>query len=248
MSALWHSTAAVRSATVVAHTSSAVWAEDHNGKLVAIHDPSVEPFPFSITTTKKLDGIEVGATIVLDGAVTELDSRCLVPPVEGVTPRVVLDAVGPHRFVQSVLFAEELSASLRAETADCRATIAGLIGRGGGLTPAADDVIVGALAAQSAFADSWLLSCELDRVVDSLDLDALTTKPSAAMLRSAIEGRYPPALCQLFGALGSRSKTGAAVARVRRIGHTTGPSMLCGIAAVADAASHGPLLHGSRPS
>lgn len=212
-----------------------LWAEDTNGNVLAIHDNTVEPFPFSCVLTGPLPTGDVGAEVTIPPSRRQQhDITSTISPVSRVMPSEVIDALGPQRSVQPILFAERLVVAITAPDPQLTSVLSTIVGRGVGLTPAGDDVILGAIAAESAFAGSWRLAPRITAATALIELEGMTTRPSLALLRAALAGHYPAALCDLFAALQQCRHVGKAIARVRRIGHTSGESMLCGVAAVAE--------------
>lgn len=108
-----------------------------------------------------------------------------------------------------------------------------LIGRGKGLTPSGDDMLIGAMAAElfrprlpKAFAGNM-------RQLLSGDVKA-TTVVSEHYLRCALEGRFNEPIKDLLQALGTRSGIETIEKKVKNIteiGHTSGLDMLSGFAA-----------------
>jgi hypothetical protein len=109
-----------------------------------------------------------------------------------------------------------------------------LVGRGEGLTPEGDDVLVGLLAAlEGGHALSPAHAQRRQRLVAALaqmDLRQHTTKFSAQLLETACRGEYYQPLVELFATLG------AADAALRRacqelvsLGHSSGRALLWGV-------------------
>ncbi len=113
------------------------------------------------------------------------------------------------------------------------------LGRGPGLTPSGDDVLVGAVCALRSIAevDAKRLA-RLDELLEGHGHD-LTTDVSVEYLRYACRGMASGAVVELLTALGGPEVTVMihAVDRLRRFGHTSGMDMLLGviIALTADA-------------
>ncbi len=105
-----------------------------------------------------------------------------------------------------------------------------LIGLGEGLTPAGDDILTGAtfLAAQPGMR----LGARLDTLRAAIaGAGQRTTLLSAVTLNHALHGRSRQRMHDLAHALSRRDTpaAGAAIARVREIGHTSGEDLLTGI-------------------
>ncbi len=231
----------ILSATVVARTTDVVWVETADGNIVALHGEGIERFPFSLVIANSLPAAGLGQHLTLDDnemvPVTALDSRDHhdygIPPVTSTTPQQLVDIVGPCRHALSAMLSDRLSRSLSDTRYPSVEVVRYLIGRGGGLTPVGDDILVGAMAAEAAFSRAWGMGCPVRHSLARVDLTGLTTRPSIALLKSASAGRYPPVLCHLFLALNRRQKIAASVSDVRRIGHSSGPAILAGISSWA---------------
>ena len=114
----------------------------------------------------------------------------------------------------------ELAGAVRARDRALAASAgARLIGRGPGLTPEGDDLVAGVAAVvaagpwPAAERDAWLAALLGD------DLRARTTALSATLLELAARGQIAEPVHELFGP-GWRG----AIARLRRLGHSTGPA------------------------
>jgi hypothetical protein len=113
----------------------------------------------------------------------------------------------------------------------CRSTARQLAGLGGGLTPAGDDFLVGAMHA------AWLTrppreAALLSEVIASA-ATPLTTRLSAAWLRAAARGEAAAPWHTLFEALAACDERAllAAARRILSIGHTSGADALAGCVA-----------------
>ncbi len=109
-----------------------------------------------------------------------------------------------------------------------------LLGRGDGLTPVGDDVLVGWLAVAATARDRSSVATAVARGASR------TTPLSAALLADAVGGDVMPELRDLLLALGSGREVGPAVEALRAVGHTSGAGMLLG----ARLALPGPLVAG----
>ncbi|MEJ8278932.1 DUF2877 domain-containing protein [Pseudonocardia spirodelae] len=109
--------------------------------------------------------------------------------------------------------------------------VAGLVGRGEGLTPLGDDVLCGWLALHRSAAAP---TPEVDAAVRA-HLHR-TTLLSAELLRCALRGEVVPQFAALVTALGTPAEPAAAAA-LAAVGHTSGAAMLHG-AALALSALH----------
>ncbi len=115
----------------------------------------------------------------------------------------------------------------------CRAGARGLAGLGGGLTPAGDDFLLGAMYA------IWVTcpgaeAAILGRAI-AVTAGPSTTRLSAAWLRAAARGEACTPWHDLVGGLagGDRDTTLAAARRILNTGHTSGADALAGFVAVA---------------
>ena len=104
----------------------------------------------------------------------------------------------------------------------------GLIGLGGGLTPAGDDFLVGVLAVLR-----WLDCREWEARLSSEIARRLgkTTLISSAFLDRALEGEFSQPVLDLFEAIGNDSEAvlAPAVSRLCTVGHTSGSDLLGGV-------------------
>lgn len=113
-----------------------------------------------------------------------------------------------------------------------------LVGLGAGLTPSADDVLVGALAALDLISqcspDARALRQALVDVLP-VPLETRTTRLSAQMLRAAADGLYAEPVLALLDALAREDASPAPVERAAEellhLGHRSGLDTLLGIAA-----------------
>lgn len=105
-----------------------------------------------------------------------------------------------------------------------------LVGRGEGLTPQGDDVLAAALVTARATGDPRLAGwCARTRLALAT---RRTTAVSRGLLHHALEGWATPELADLLAALGG-ADTGTldrAVRRLLAVGHTSGASLLDGVA------------------
>jgi hypothetical protein len=135
----------------------------------------------------------------------------------------------------------ELASSVAASDARAVAETARLlVGRGEGLTPEGDDLLVGAVAACIALG-------KRGRVVQALvpdDVQSRTTALSATLLRHALVGRVVAPLLNLFSEGGH---VGRAIHMLVHVGHSTGRAYLRGVRAVVQAVTaerpNGEIVH-----
>ena len=115
--------------------------------------------------------------------------------------------------------------------------LAGLVGLGEGLTPAADDFVIGMLAGldwiSAALPQARKLRLQMTQAIRQQALHERTTRLSAQLLTSACEGEYAEPVLDLLHAATTRPFSAAgvepAIARVRRLGHSSGHWLLEGM-------------------
>ena len=110
-----------------------------------------------------------------------------------------------------------------------------LVGAGRGLTPAADDAIVGVLAGSLL---KWTLTGRQEnyfvcvrRILDRLCSEKLTTEISCKYLKCACRGEFSRNLCQLIRILAGEEKLkmSTILAQIAETGHSSGMDMLYGL-------------------
>jgi hypothetical protein len=111
------------------------------------------------------------------------------------------------------------------------AAVAGLVGRGSGLTPAGDDLLAGALAALRALAPG---SAEATRLAAAVRRWApgRTTRLSVALLEAADQGAVIPEAAAVLRALvppAPVDRLGEALDRLVGVGHTSGWHLAAGL-------------------
>ena len=133
-----------------------------------------------------------------------------------------------------------------AGTAELTEAVAGLVGRGTGLTPAGDDVLAGALAGLCAVGDDAATRLR-DEVAAAVGTDGRrTTRLSAALLEAAGDGAVIPQAERVLRALAAGPmQVDAAVPALLAVGHTSGWHLAAGLAvgashAVGAGAGSGP--------
>jgi len=108
----------------------------------------------------------------------------------------------------------------------------GLLGKGPGLTPEGDDIIVGALASYRLLGRATGLAANgfLARVERSLVPTACrrTTRLSASLIGHALHGEVADALGRLLRAFTGRAELIPAVRALSALGHSSGPAMAFG--------------------
>jgi hypothetical protein len=125
----------------------------------------------------------------------------------------------------------ELLAEL-PDGADHAAAVAGLLGRGPGLTPSGDDLVAGFLVGAHAFGLDVpdLRRAMLERAA------ARTTALSAALLWHAARGECIGQVADLAAVLTGCGAAGPAAARLLAVGHTSGAALAQGLLLAADRA------------
>ncbi len=108
------------------------------------------------------------------------------------------------------------------------------IGAGRGLTPAADDAMIGALAGSLLYLvineeQHYYYNC-IKKILTQLCSEKLTTEVSTKYLKCACQGNFSLLMCQLIDALvGKRKKDlEELLTSIASIGHTSGMDMLYG--------------------
>ena len=118
--------------------------------------------------------------------------------------------------------------------------VAGLLGRGEGLTPSGDDVLAGFLAGASAFR---IPIAGLRRAVSRRA--TATTALSAQLLRHAADGECIDEVADLAAVLTGRGEASLAARRLLAVGHSSGAALACGLLLAAECALRpGPALAG----
>jgi hypothetical protein len=131
------------------------------------------------------------------------------------------------------------SALDQRDVATVRRAMLDLLGRGPGLTPQGDDVLVGVLAGLRllgpAIGSDWAASM-LGSMAPIIRVEAprRTTSLSAALLHHATAGEVAGPVANLLQALTGRGDLSAAVARLRGMGATSGVAMGCGVLLAVD--------------
>ncbi|MGL4175341.1 MAG: DUF2877 domain-containing protein [Dermatophilaceae bacterium] len=137
------------------------------------------------------------------------------PAATSVRPRV--PAVAAH-LVRPVAGAVAASDPVRA--------VAGLVGRGRGLTPSGDDALAGAVLVAQAFGGSPVLADAIRRRLGA------TTAVSAALLDAACDGYAVAPVVRLVDAAvaGDHAQVDALLPVVLSVGHTSGADLVAGVA------------------
>lgn len=131
--------------------------------------------------------------------------------------------------------AESLSAALDlASPTALLAAAKPLIGKGAGLTPAADDYVAGALAGTRLLSEALNHrsgTAMLDRAARPVAklAHARTTTFSAALIQHALRGQVAAPAGALLRALAGRGNVAAAHAKLVEVGHSSGPALAAGV-------------------
>lgn len=124
---------------------------------------------------------------------------------------------------------------MNKDSKSAEAAFHGLVGAGRGLTPAADDALIGALAGSLL---RLTLAMEKDRylvcvkpILFHLCNEKLTTEISCKYLKCACRGDFSQNLCKLIRTLTGEEKEDipALLERISETGHTSGMDMLYGL-------------------
>jgi hypothetical protein len=214
----------MRSARVVVRTGTVAFA-DAGGELLALHGPGVEPFPFSLVVDRlpAADDLRIGDGVVLAGG-RRLAARAVEPARPG-PPGVGADRM--RRALDDVPGLARRRAALGpADDPEL------LLGRGPGLTPSGDDVLLGWLAMAAHAHREWGLPDPAPLAARlAARAPGRTTRVAAAMYAAAARGRYAPAVGAVCAA--GPAELPAALARLAAVGATSGLDTLAGVAAAA---------------
>lgn len=222
-----------RRVTVAAVTGEAVYVDtgDPDCPAVCLTTPAAVRVPCALVlgAGTPLPAVPVGAAGLLDGGELSLGGLTYRParwwrPVRPRLPGPLPDLHPPPLDPDTAVAVDWLTRTL-ATGNPLAEPVAGLLGRGPGLTPLGDDVLAGALVTLVAVG-----SPAATRLAHAVLAEAFsrTTFVSAALLWHAARGECVP---QLAAALLTGAP--AAVAALLRIGHTSGTGLAHGIRAAA---------------
>ncbi|WP_240506237.1 DUF2877 domain-containing protein [Thermoactinospora rubra] len=115
-----------------------------------------------------------------------------------------------------------------------------LVGLGPGLTPSGDDVLAGLLVTlrhlgRGAGAERALWLADWLAATVTYDARTRTTPISATLLHCAAQGAACPEVLGVLRGLAGRTPLAPALARLRRLGHTSGADLAQGVAIGVDA-------------
>ena len=228
-----------RRAQVLARFRTAIYLEA-SGDIVALLTQDAVRLPCGLvmpthSDERPLDAVR-GAAMVGDGAVVvgELTARVgrIVPAV---VPRLARPGAGIVRYATTLVNEggrPDIDPSMAdglAEPGEAEVTATRLVGRGGGPTPAGDDVLAGFLVAAHAY------GLPAPAIRDLAMSGARTTRLSAALLRYAARGESVPELRTFLTALGGGVDLVPATDELLRIGHSSGTSLAIGALVAARA-------------
>ncbi len=233
--------------------SKAINLRWENGALLSITLPSVGRSAMALSLRETLDlqslGLRAGdaatlrrSTLTLGAALTinlaqaqPWTGLCMPPlarpaPEQLLALRLFLDhEAPPHSIWRSKSKDLELEMLVRGLPENFASALLRLVGRGVGLTPGCDDLLVGLLATLIAFGANDLLVQAFSQALSPLLLR--TTDVSIQMLTSALHGDFPEALEQALLAL-SQERDDALVVALAQLalqGSSSGYDMLAGI-------------------
>lgn len=223
------------------------------GDLVAIHGPDVEAFPFSMVVSRSdAAGLPAeGVVTVEPGALRLADGRRIAaravagaaPGPPGAAPAALLAHLAalpgyPERAAELAPLADPLRRAL-VEAADPLPAAIRMLGRGAGLTPSGDDVLLGAIAMTAHGHHGWGLP-DPAPLADALAARApgRTTAVSVAFLRAAARGRFAPVVAGVCRA--TPETLPAALRRLADVGASSGLDTAVGIGLVCAVAAGGP--------
>lgn len=158
-------------------------------------------------------------------------------PVSGLAARLALveGVARPRALSESADMAGAVMAALRGTDAEIGNVVRTVVGRGPGLTPAGDDVLVGVFALLTSGAAGEVGAIAAARLASAVEpLLHTTTEISGHLLRQAARGLPGRALHDLGQALGegaSHERTSTALQRVLATGATSGADASLGVAA-----------------
>lgn len=234
-----------RSGSILGASSRTTWLEVGD-RIVVLSDRGGARLPNSVTATARFlpEVASVvpapAAVIVGDGGIEHAGQHLWVsrwwhpcPELPPTRPSQIQDLAQPcaelvpafdDAGIGEALAQRSLSDVLRAGE--------GLLGKGPGLTPRGDDIIVGALASYRLLGRAIGLAANgfLARVERSLVPTAhrRTTRLSASLIGHALHGEVADALGRLLRAFTGRAELIPAVRALSALGHSSGPAMAFG--------------------
>jgi hypothetical protein len=237
---------------VFARTIGIAWDD---GALTTLQGPGPLLAPFALGLTAQPGGLRPGDPARRGDGRIELGGHRIEPSgataVDTAVPRLRLGPAALLRVLPGPAGAPALAsdpgrrglallaAALTRRRAAALVEAAGtLMGLGEGLTPAGDDVLVGALAAVHAAEPRWAAGWPAREPATVAAFDRLaatrTTTVAAAFLREAWRGQVSEPLQGVLGAADPEAARAAALA-LARLGATSGRDTLRGIALALEA-------------
>lgn len=225
------------SAQIVMVFRFAVYLQTATGRPVAVCSRDAARMPFSATVPTHSSQMptaswQLGSRGVIGGAQLRLGDEVLIaarftPPTE--LPPVRISENTLHRLRSLInqcpldLPTDLIAAAASAQTA---LPVSALIGRGSGLTPTGDDLLIGILAGYHA--GGYDIKPFAGTIRARLDT---TTWLSRQLIDAALGNRFSAPAAHLLSALPrSAAQWISAVNQLRAIGHTSGSALAVGIA------------------
>lgn len=239
-------------------TSTVAFIENESGGLKAVHGPEVPSFPFSYTVDgAEIQRFEVGTPVGFEAGTMKIGQATIGARPAMVPPAIANRRALPPEAVHAALAEPARGAAIADDptlrrvrdtlfTADGhrRATMA-LLGRGPGLTPSGDDVLLGAYGLAARLRLAWGHASVVAQIPQTAELAReRTTALSAALFAEAARGRFAAPVEAVSGAInsGSASSVAVAVADLAAVGAHSGRDMILGMKLYSEwAASPRPL-------
>ena len=235
---------------IAGRTTSAMWL-NIGGYIVVVTDSGNARLPNGVSTsafsdipTPRSDHCVAGESrILLDGAALDVVRWWNPRPSLQSTTHAAIAA--RCREARSDLDCDLGVVPLRFDGKKAlRRSARDLLGRGQGLTPEGDDVLVGVFAALSLIGpalDDTRAKKMLGALAPIIRIEApfRTTALSASLLRHATAGEIAAPVATFIGALTGRGEMGTAVAGIRSMGATSGTATACGILLTTEALAKG---------
>jgi hypothetical protein len=236
------------SGCVRARTSEVVYV-DVGRRLLALHGPEVEPFPFSVVLADSvaLADLKPGVRVRGEEGTVRLGERSW--PAQPAPVARVSQPAADAAALRAAIAATPAVARRRRELGGVLDVALGalragswgevvrlLVGWGPGLTPSGDDVLVGLAAGHALQPGRWGAGTVTAHAAQAAQ--TRTTFVSRALLDAAASGRFAPALVALSAADDAAGRAGA-IARVAAIGSRSGLDLLVGVGAGLEMAHFG---------
>lgn len=221
---------------------TACYLQLDSGAVIAVLTADAVQLPIGLTLPWPSDRLDLrsvvrdsGDAVVRSGEPPELRLGRLRVAVTGRRDARLRYCGRPAWFFEALALSDVWSDGSELFGRDPVAAVAGLLGRGPGLTPAGDDLLCGALAATRLFGipGNRLAGAVRDRLAGS---GLITTSLSRQLLLRALAGDGLPELLQLAQAMCSPvspDQVAPACRRLLRIGHSSGAALATGLLAGA---------------